>query len=82
MRAGLPAIKQFDGKSFVTTAPAPMITLSPIVILPIIQACAPIFTLLPIIGQSLSLGYLLPIVVQCLKTQLSPIITPLLIISD
>lgn len=48
--AGTPATIECGGMSFVTTALAPIITSSPIVILPKTLAPAYIVTLLPIIG--------------------------------
>ena len=41
---------EFGGISFTITALAPILTLSPILTLPIIFAPAPMYTLLPIIG--------------------------------
>ena len=62
------------GTSFVTTQPAPIITLSPIFISPIIHTFAPTTTLSPIVGiRSFLPSFLLPIVVFCLKEKFSPI---------
>lgn len=48
--AGLPATIQLEGTSPITTEPAPIITLEPMVMLPIIQTLAPIWTLFPMVG--------------------------------
>lgn len=50
MRAGLPAATQLSGMSLTTTDPAPIVTLLPIEIPPIIVTLAPSETLLPIVG--------------------------------
>ena len=42
--AGLPAAMQFEGMSFTTTLPAPMVTLSPMVTLPPNQQLLPMVT--------------------------------------
>lgn len=49
MRAGLPTAITPAGISFVTTAPEPMMTLSPMVTPGLITAAAPIQTRLPIV---------------------------------
>ncbi len=48
--AGIPATVQSSGISLITTLPAPIVTLLPIVMPPITVAFAPINTLSPIIG--------------------------------
>ena len=48
--AGLPATIQLEGTSPITTEPAPIITLEPMVMSPIIQTLAPIWTLFPMQG--------------------------------
>lgn len=63
--AGFPATAQLSGTSLITTLPAPIITLFPIVISPIIVALAPIETLSPIVGTRLLFPCtLFPIVVN------------------
>ena len=64
---------QFDGTSFMTTALAPICTLSPIVIPPQTTAPVPINTLLPMVGCFMST--FLPIVTNCLTLKLDPIDT-------
>jgi hypothetical protein len=49
--AGLPATIEFSETSLITTEPAPIIELLPILISPITTVLAPIVTLSPIIGQ-------------------------------
>lgn len=79
--AGFPATIQLDGISLVTTEPAPMITLSPIEISPMIITFAPKFTLSPMVGiKSFLPSILLPIVVKCLKTKLFPILLALIMV--
>ena len=68
--AGTPAARQLLGMSFVTTDPAPIVTLSPMWIFPAITTFAITSTLLPIIGFPLDV---FPIVVQCIQWKLSPI---------
>ena len=46
---GLPTVTTFDGISFVTTDPAPIVMLSPIVTPGRIVTLPPIYTLLPIV---------------------------------
>ena len=77
--AGLPTTVQLDGISLTTTDPAPIFTLSPIIMSPIIQTFEPIFILLPKVGD-LPPCPLLPIVVDCRKIRFSPITEFLLII--
>lgn len=68
--AGFPATTQLSGTSLTTTLPAPIITLLPIVIPPIIVTEAPQETLLPIIGRPVPFA---PIVEHCKQQKLSPI---------
>ena len=70
--AGLPAQTQLSGTLFITTLPAPIVTLFPIVILPIIVTLAPRVTLSPIIGL-LSFVPLFPSVVKCRNEKFLPI---------
>jgi hypothetical protein len=63
IRAGTPTTVQLSGTSFVTTAPAPIFTLSPILIPPMTIAPAPIKQFLPITGtHPVSFS---PIVTRC-----------------
>lgn len=64
----------FAGMLLFTNDIAPIVTLSPIVIEPIMQVLAPISTLLPIIMKSSSFKpCLFPTVVFCLSDKLQPI---------
>lgn len=77
--AGFPATIQLDGTSFMTTDPAPTITLSPMVMSPMIVTFAPRVTLFPIDGiKSLRPSILLPSVVKCLKVKFLPILLALI----
>lgn len=59
----MPPTTALSGISLVTTAPAPIVTLSPMVIFPIIMTPAPKVTLFPITGvKSFLPSHLLPIV--------------------
>ncbi len=79
MRAGLPTTIQLRGTDFVTTEFAPIITLSPISILPITTAPVQIDTLLPITGFKPP-GFFLPIVTFCHIWQQFPIDLALIIV--
>lgn len=75
--AGLPATIQLEGTSPITTEPAPIITLEPMVMLPIIQTLAPIWTLFPMQGAFspfIHPIFLEPMVVFCLILTLFPMI--------
>ena len=61
IRAGLPATMQLSGTDFVTTEPAPIITLLPIVMSPITIAPTPIDTLSPIVAVPLGQGFLMAV---------------------
>ena len=72
MIAGTPTAIELPGTSHKTTALAPIITLSPIVMGPSSFAPAPISTLFPIIGADRSSILRNPIVTPFLMRQLSP----------
>ena len=72
--AGLPATTQLSGTSFITTLPAPISTLLPMVILPMILTFAPMLTLSPKMGKSLLPMPLLPIVVSWQTVKFLPIL--------
>ena len=62
MKAGLPTTVQFAGTLFVRIVPAPITTLSPMVMSPTTTALQLIVTLLPIVGRPFPF---LPTVTQC-----------------
>ena len=68
--AGTPAITTLSGNDLLTTAPAPIVTLLPIVIGPNILTPGPIYTLSPIVGTPSSVP---PILTQTCIRQLLPI---------
>ena len=69
--AGTPAIVTLSGTFLVTTAPAPIVTSFSIKTLPIKHTFGPMYTLSPIMAAG---PELLPIVVNCDKLTLFPII--------
>lgn len=69
--AGTPATTVFGGTSFVTTLPAPNVTLSPIVTSPMTITFAPNITLSPMVGNMLSYY---PIVVHCMTVKFLPMV--------
>src|SRR5207249_4499556 len=73
IRAGIPTTVELDGMSRMTTAFAPIFTLSPIVTGPRIFAPAPTKTLFPNLGTSGKLARP-PMVTFCAITQFSPMI--------
>ena len=75
--AGFPTTIVWAGTSFTTTAPAPIIVPSPMVISPIIHTLGPIVTLSSMIGDfSAPSNPLAPIVVFWRKLTLLPMIVP------
>ena len=82
--AGLPATMALSGTSFTTTDPAPITTLFPIVICPIITTLGPIFTLSPIVGRkSILPSSLVPMVVLFLNVRFLPIdIAPITVANE
>ena len=74
--AGIPTAVAPSGMLLITTAPAPIFTLSPIVISPIIVAFAPMYQFLPIFGAFVFLiSSRYPIVTPCCIYVPSPIFT-------
>lgn len=79
--AGFPAMMQLFGISLTTTLPAPIVTLSPILMAPIIVTEAPRWTLFPITGRS-SFDIFDPIIEQALIWKFSPIKSALIIVEN
>lgn len=80
MRKGFPTTVQLDGIFLLMRVPAPITTLSPMVMSPNIMTLAPTVTLFPIVGRRLWSSLILPIVVLLRNLKLFPMALAFIIV--